>query len=168
MNIGKHIYELRTQNNMPQEELAAQLGVTAAAVSKWENSYTLPDIMMLCALADHFGVTTDALLGRHSSRKEAVTVAQSTALAEKIACLVEDRGFRVVQKFTVFRPALSYVLTHEGCRYIFTGGPRDLISTEDIDATPPEINSIHIIGDTDDDILRGLEKLTENLHLLAP
>jgi len=168
MNIGKHIYELRKQKNVTQEELAAQLGVTAAAVSKWENNYTLPDIMMLCALADLFGVTTDALLGRHSSRKEAVVVAGSLPTAEKIGQFAEAHGFQIVQSFTAFQPALSYVLAREACRYIFTGGPRDLISTEDIDATPPEISSIHIIGDTDDDILRGFEKLTENLHLLAP
>ena len=37
MNFGKTLAELRKQKNMTQEELAAQLGVTAAAVSKWEN-----------------------------------------------------------------------------------------------------------------------------------
>ena len=52
MNIGRNILELRKQKNITQEELAAELGVTATAVSKWENGYTLPDIMMLCALAD--------------------------------------------------------------------------------------------------------------------
>lgn len=33
MNIGKCILELRKQTNITQEELAAELGVTAAAVS---------------------------------------------------------------------------------------------------------------------------------------
>ena len=37
MNLGKTILELRKKNNVTQEELAAELGVTAAAVSKWEN-----------------------------------------------------------------------------------------------------------------------------------
>ena len=37
MNFGKTILDLRKQKNVTQEELAAELGVTAAAVSKWEN-----------------------------------------------------------------------------------------------------------------------------------
>lgn len=37
MTFGKTILELRKSANITQEELAAELGVTAAAVSKWEN-----------------------------------------------------------------------------------------------------------------------------------
>ena len=80
MNIGKQIYELRKQKGVKQEELAAELGVTAAAVSKWENGYTLPDIMMVCALADYFGVTTDELLGRNKLTQYAVIVANTASL----------------------------------------------------------------------------------------
>ena len=61
MNFGKNLSELRKRENITQEALAADLGVTAAAVSKWENGNTLPDILMLCALAEYFQVTTDAL-----------------------------------------------------------------------------------------------------------
>ena len=45
MNLGKTILDLRKQKNVTQEDLAAELGVTAAAVSKWENGYTLPDVL---------------------------------------------------------------------------------------------------------------------------
>lgn len=37
MNLGSRILKLRRQRNITKEELAAALGVTAAAVSKWEN-----------------------------------------------------------------------------------------------------------------------------------
>ena len=37
MNFGKTILELRRKKNITQDEMAAELGVTAAAVSKWEN-----------------------------------------------------------------------------------------------------------------------------------
>ncbi len=36
MNIGTIILNLRKQKSITQELLAAELGVTAAAVSKWE------------------------------------------------------------------------------------------------------------------------------------
>ena len=64
MQLGTIIYQFRKRKNVTQEELAAELGVTATAVSKWEKGYTLPDVLMLCALADYFQVTTDELLGR--------------------------------------------------------------------------------------------------------
>ena len=88
MNIGKQIYELRKQKGIKQEDLAAELGVTAAAVSKWENGYTLPDILMLCALADYFEVTTDELLGRNKPYQQAIVVAESEELGQKIAALI--------------------------------------------------------------------------------
>ena len=165
MNIGKNILDLRKQKNITQEDLAAHLGVTATAVSKWENNYTLPDILMLCALADYFDVTTDDLLGRTAMVKEAVVVAESEKLAESIIQVVEEHCFRVVARFPAFHPALSYTLTHTNCKYIFTGGSRDLISDCDIADTPEEINSIHIIGDTSEDILRAFPELFSNMHL---
>ncbi len=39
MNLGKKILTLRKQKGITQEEMAAALGVTAAAVSKWENTF---------------------------------------------------------------------------------------------------------------------------------
>ena len=82
MNLGKTILELRRKKNVTQEEMAAELGVTAAAVSKWENGYTLPDVLMLCALADYFAVSTDELLGRSVMRKQAIVVAEKEELGE--------------------------------------------------------------------------------------
>ena len=75
MELGKKIYELRRERGVTQEELAAELGVTAAAVSKWEKGNTLPDVLMVCAIADHFGVTTDELLGRIRELKKLVVMA---------------------------------------------------------------------------------------------
>lgn len=64
ITLGKKIFELRKSKNMTQEELASEMGVSIAAVSKWETCNSIPDIVMLCSLADFFRVTTDELLGR--------------------------------------------------------------------------------------------------------
>lgn len=61
--LGKRISANRKRLGMTQDKLAEQLGVTAQAVSKWENDQACPDISMLPKLADIFGTTTDALLG---------------------------------------------------------------------------------------------------------
>ena len=62
--MGKRISDLRKSKGMTQEQLAQKVGVTAQAVSKWENDLSCPDISILPQLAEALGVTTDELLGR--------------------------------------------------------------------------------------------------------
>ena len=121
MNFGKIIYELRKQKNLTQEELAAELGVTAAAVSKWEKGYSLPDILMLCSLADYFEVSTDELLGRERNWKYAVVAAETEALGQQIAALAREYGIRTKEIFTDYEKAAT--MTHEDStiRYIIAG-----------------------------------------------
>lgn len=64
--IGKRIMKNRKALGLTQEQLAEQLGVTAQAVSKWENDLSCPDISVLPQLADIFGISIDALLGRQT------------------------------------------------------------------------------------------------------
>lgn len=66
MNIGQKIKQLRQENDLTQEELAEQLGVSFQAVSRWENSTTYPDITMLPIIASMFNVTVDYLLDMDS------------------------------------------------------------------------------------------------------
>ncbi len=61
--IGSRIKQLRKSRNMTQDQLAEQVGVSAQAVSKWENDISNPDISLLPRLAEIFQVTTDSLLG---------------------------------------------------------------------------------------------------------
>ena len=65
--LGKRISANRKRLGLTQDKLAEQLGVTAQAVSKWENDPACPDIAMLPKLAEIFGTTTDALLGIEST-----------------------------------------------------------------------------------------------------
>ena len=61
--LGKRIVSNRKRLGMTQDKLAERLGVTAQAVSKWENDQACPDISTLPRLAALFGITTDELLG---------------------------------------------------------------------------------------------------------
>ena len=62
MKLNEKIAYYRWQGKLSQEELAAQVGVSRQAVSKWELDEAAPDINKLLALARAFGVTTDHLL----------------------------------------------------------------------------------------------------------
>lgn len=64
--LHQSIAALRKDRGMTQEELAALLGVSGQAVSKWESGVCCPDIGLLPALADIFGVTLDKLMGREA------------------------------------------------------------------------------------------------------
>ena len=61
--LGKRIAMLRKEKGYTQEQLAEKVGVSAQAVSKWENDVSCPDITLLPLLADILGVTVDELLG---------------------------------------------------------------------------------------------------------
>ena len=43
LKIGKRIQDLRKQKGLTQEQVAAALNISAAAVSKWETDTTYPD-----------------------------------------------------------------------------------------------------------------------------
>ena len=62
--FGERIAAYRKDQGLTQEGLAQQLGVTNQAVSKWESDQCCPDIMLLPAMADVFGVSLDELFGR--------------------------------------------------------------------------------------------------------
>ena len=87
-SLGGRIAELRRKKNMTQEELAAELGVTAQAVSKWENDLSCPDITLLPQLARLFGVTIDELLGNQNQP-------ETTLLPEEQRKPLKDMIFRI-------------------------------------------------------------------------
>ena len=59
--LSEKIAELRKAAPMTQEEFAERLGVSPQAVSRWENSITMPDILLLPLIAEVFNVTIDDL-----------------------------------------------------------------------------------------------------------
>ncbi len=62
--MGGKIYSLRMAKRLSQEQLAAMLNISPAAVSKWERNQSNPSIEMLWVLADLFGCSIDELVGR--------------------------------------------------------------------------------------------------------
>ena len=59
---GAYLADLRRARGLTQQEAADQLGVSNKTVSKWENGAGLPDITVLPALAELYGVTADDIL----------------------------------------------------------------------------------------------------------
>lgn len=61
LGIGKKVLMLRKEKNITQEELALKIGISAGAVSKWENGNSMPDISMIAPLARALNTSIDNL-----------------------------------------------------------------------------------------------------------
>ncbi len=64
VDIARRLCDLRHTHGLSQEGLAARLGVSRQAVSKWERGESSPDTDNLLALSELYGMTIDELLGR--------------------------------------------------------------------------------------------------------
>ncbi len=62
--LRTRLVELRKEKGLSQVALAKELGVDCSTIAKYETGDRLPDLVMLCKLADYFNVTTDYLVGR--------------------------------------------------------------------------------------------------------
>lgn len=80
--IGSRISKYRKAKGMTQEDLAAQMGVSSQAVSKWENDASCPDISLLPQLCRILGITTDELLTGKSNEVKLVPAADRKSLDE--------------------------------------------------------------------------------------
>lgn len=58
------IKELRLSKNLTQQDLAVVIGCNQTAIGKYERGQLEPNISVLTAFADFFGVSVDYLIGR--------------------------------------------------------------------------------------------------------
>ncbi len=63
IHLGRVLSENRRRKGVTQDELAEFMGVSKAAVSKWETESTYPDILLLPRLAAYFDMSIDELMG---------------------------------------------------------------------------------------------------------
>ena len=62
LEIANRLVQLRKSHHLSQEELAAKLGISRQAVSKWERAEASPDIDNLILLAQLYHISLDDLL----------------------------------------------------------------------------------------------------------
>ena len=94
--MGMIIRRLRREHGLTQEELAASIGVTAQAVSKWEKRISgMPDISQIVPLAGAFNVRTDVLFG--------LEVDGADAAIERAAALEREAGYSAEESVGLWR-----------------------------------------------------------------
>ena len=80
--IGTRIASRRKELKMTQEDLAVKLGVSAQAVSKWENDASCPDISLLPQMVKVLDITTDELLTGKTSKVQVLPEEKRKSLDE--------------------------------------------------------------------------------------
>lgn len=93
MSLSANIKRLRLARELTQEQLAARLGISAQAVSKWETSETYPDGTLLVPLARELGVSLDVLFDN-----DVVSMAD---ISGRILALIRDTEAQ--ERFSVAR-----------------------------------------------------------------
>ena len=95
--------EIRTKNNLTQDEMAERLFVTRQAVSRWENGDTMPNTEILKEISKKFDVSINTLLG--SPRK---------LICQCCGMLLEDDSFISREKDNSFN--------EDYCKWCYTDG----------------------------------------------
>jgi transcriptional regulator with XRE-family HTH domain len=83
--ISENIYKLRKQHNFTQQQLSEILGVSIAAISKWETGSAYPDIELLPKIASIFDVSIDYFFDYNldSIDNRTIVIDKATQLRDK-------------------------------------------------------------------------------------
>ena len=84
IEIANRLQQMRKKNNLSQEELAAKIGVSRQALSKWERAESSPDTENLILLSKLYNVSIDELIN---------TSAAPEAVSSGISLKKDDYGY---------------------------------------------------------------------------
>ena len=82
-NFPETLSALRKGRNISQRQAAADLGISQALLSHYENGAREPGLSFVCRACDYYGVTADYLLCR-SGHPGDVSVRDSRAFLEEL------------------------------------------------------------------------------------
>lgn len=88
--FGEKLRNHRKKLGLSQENVAERIGVSAQAVSKWENGECLPDCFNLKSLGEVYGVSLDILLETETAREADAVAAKIEQLADEFVWATES------------------------------------------------------------------------------
>ena len=111
-SIGSFIAALRRAKGMTQKDLAALLHVSDKTVSRWETGEGAPELALIPAIAEIFGVSCDELL--RGERKSEADAAESTPLGEKRRKWLLDSALRRFNIYCIIASGVSLIADAAG------------------------------------------------------
>ncbi|MEG0855451.1 MAG: helix-turn-helix transcriptional regulator [Terrisporobacter sp.] len=109
INFSKNLLGLRKKRKITQEELANYLGITKAAVSKWELGQSYPDITLLPIIASYFDISIDILIGYEP-------IMDKDEVRKIYTQLIEE--FSVNDFYNVYNKCIEYEKKYYTCYFL--------------------------------------------------
>lgn len=124
-NVSKRIVSLREEKGETQQELANAIGITRQSLSRYEIAARTVNAEVLGALARHFGVSADYLLGLsdvRSTEQDMRTACEVTGLTEEtiksLQTLVKAKSNSVVSDFSGEKVIQVLEMCIQNCDFI--------------------------------------------------
>ena len=125
--IGEHIAYYRKKAGMTQEQLSEKMGVTAQAVSKWENGLTCPDLDSVARLSEILGVSVEQLI-HGDAAVPSVKVVETPQVGRRVLCIQVQTKTSEVFNVTVRFPVELILKAYEmGCLESLVGDEACLV-----------------------------------------
>ena len=122
LQTGKLIKEARTEKGLTQQALADEVHVSAAAVSKWENGHSFPDISVLESLSSALGVSISEIVMGKRMESENSTNDENEAMRSVLNEAVRQRRKGIVKWVLVTLAAVLVIAA--GSTWLFLIGPK--------------------------------------------
>ena len=156
-SVGSFIAALRRAKGMTQKDLAALLHVSDKTVSRWETGEGAPELALIPAIAEIFGVSCDELL--RGERKIEADAAESTPLGEKRRKWLLDSALRRFNIYCIIISGASLTAVAAGLILLFVPAytHRQIVVTSVICAAGAIallvgfIQAMSALGDMEDD-----------------
>lgn len=110
--VSKRVILLREEKGETQQELADAIGITRQSLSRYELAMRTVNVDVLAALAQHFGVSSDYLLGLSdvkSTEQDVQTTCEVTGLSEEAVIYLQETQMKKKSKQTLH--ALSEMIS---------------------------------------------------------
>ena len=112
MTMGSKLAQARRKNNLTQEQLAEQLGVTRQAVSRWESDAAYPETDKIVRMSQLLGVSCDWLL-RDGADDAGNGAAAAPALVTRLLAQAAGRKARLAFYENESAPACDWCVIRE-------------------------------------------------------
>ena len=124
--VGDFLASLRKSKGYTQQEVADELNVSNKTISKWEQGGGFPEITVLPALAEFYGVSADEILAGERIMKEASPRVRE-CMEERKRRLMDTakRRFDLFFSGSLFSAAVSLIISGVGatCYYGYDHPP---------------------------------------------
>ena len=88
-SFHQRLSALRRSRGVSQRQASAELGISQALLSHYENGAREPGLDFVCRACDYYGVTADYLLGRASHPGD-LSVSRSRSFLRQLRSLLEQ------------------------------------------------------------------------------